>query len=63
MENTLEVNALCSEFVRPDEGLDIRSSLSFIIQFRVATLKEYSILTTELFATATQEPDKRVAPE
>ena len=61
MENTPEVNALCSEFVRPDaEGhRDIRSSLSFIIQFRVATLKEYSTLTTELFATATQEPDKR----
>ena len=38
---------------------DIRASLSFMTQLRVAALKEYSALTTELFATPKRQPDRR----
>ena len=61
MENPPEVTVLCSDQVVADqEGVkDLRKSLSYIIQYRIYMLKEYSTLTSELFATATQEQEKK----
>ena len=60
-EEAPDVHALCTDHVKPNgEGhKDLRASLSFMIQLRVSILREYSTLTSELFATATQRPDKR----
>ena len=56
-----DVHALCTDQVKPnaDGHKDIRASLSFMTQLRVAALKEYSTLTTELFATPKRQPDRR----
>ena len=61
MDGAPGVHALCTDHVKPNrEGhKDLRASLSFMIQLRVSILREYSTLTSELFATATQRPDKR----